>query len=252
MPGAARRTRRYASLFGLLQQLQPGPLELRRALARWQCEAGNLEALSVESGELFVRLLRALEAGGEAPQLRAAVLECLRQDLAKQRPPAPGRAAAEALDPDCVPPEELHEWRTWYEHLIYQVAREDELVHQRLTWLMQFEGFLFTAFGFILAARVELTPQPLQLAFMGLISSVGLAGAFAVQRGVHSAHLVLDSLKRAYLASFERYKTSHVRPFGKHSEHRQLVSVMLPWTMMSAWGLIQLTLLYRIFIYHAR
>ena len=252
MPAGARRVGRYATLIALLQQLHPGPVELRRALARWQCQAGNLEALSSESGGLFVRLLRALEAGAEAAQLRAAVLECLRQDLAKRRPRAPRRAAAEALDPDFVPPEELKDWRVWYDHLIYQVSREDELVHQRLTWLMQFEGFLFTAFGFILAARAELTPQPLQLAFMGLISSVGLAGAFAVQRGVRSAHLVLDSLKRSYLASFERYKTSHVRPFGKHSEHRQLVSVMLPWTMMSAWGLIQLTLLYRVFVYHAR
>jgi hypothetical protein len=247
------REERYASLIAALEGAHADVVGTRHELARWQCAHGNVAALSSVSGELFVTLLAALESNSEVVVvLRARLVEALQEDLALRRPRAPALAIVEALDPDFVPPLELNEWRKWYDHLVFQVTREDELVHQRLTWLMQFQGFLFTAFGFILASRSDFTPKPLLLVLLGMISSVGLAGAFAVQRGVRSAHLVLDSLKRAYLASFERFKTSHVRPFGKHSEHRQLVSSMLPWTMMIAWVSIQLALLWRLLVYHWR
>lgn len=255
-----KREDRYAALIAALEGASVDVDGTRRELARWQCAHGNVVSLSRESGPLFVDLLAALEGSAslEVPgengvtALRERLEGALREDLMLGRPAAPALATVEALDPDFLPPHDLDEWRKWYDHLSFQVTREDELVHQRLTWLMQFQGFLFTAFGFILAARSDFTPKPLLLVMLGMISSVGLAGAFAVQRGVRSAHLVLDSLKRAYLASYERFKTSHVRPFGKHSEHRQLVSAMLPWTMMIAWAFIQLALLWRLVLHHWR
>jgi hypothetical protein len=250
-----RRKRCYTSLFAALETAPADATVTRRELARWQCAQDNVSALSVESGALFVRFLAALESNGDVAELRvvelrARLIEALQEDVARRRPRAPGLTIFEALDPDFLPPQALDEWLKWYDHLVFQVTREDELVHQRVTWLMQFEGFLFTAFGFILAARTELTPKPLLLVLLGTISMVGFTGAFAVQRGVRSAHLVLDALKRAYLASFERFKATHVRPFGKHSQHRQLVSAVLPWTLMSAWLSIQLMLLYRLVMHH--
>lgn len=255
-----QREDRYAALISALEGASVDAAGTRRELARWQCAHGNVVSLSSESGSLFVRLLTALESHAplemsrqsEVAALCARLVDALREDLTCARPAAPALTTFDALDPDFLPPHDLDEWRRWYDHLTFQVTREDELVHQRLTWLMQFQGFLFTAFGFILAARSDFTPKPLLLVMLGMISSVGFAGAFAVQRGVHSAHVVLDSLKRAYLASYERFKIAHVRPFGKHSEHRQMVSAMLPWTMMIAWAFIQLALLWRLVLHHWR
>jgi hypothetical protein len=170
--------------------------------------------------------------------LREALVTSLARDLA---PPPTVRAyrgaTAAELDPIFIPPDERPAWRRWYKDLSYQVAREDELVHQRLTWMMQFEGFLFTAFSIAVGGR-EPAPHVLRLALLALIPIVGLSGAYAVHRGVRSAHRVLDALERAYLASLERFKASHVRPFGRHTEHRQFASLVFPWIMISAWTLI--------------
>jgi hypothetical protein len=168
--------------------------------------------------------------------------EALVSSLARDLAPAAtvrayrGAIAAE-LDPIFIPPDERSAWRRWYKDLSYQVAREDELVHQRLTWMMQFEGFLFTAFSIAVGGR-EPVPHVLRLALVTLIPIVGLSGAYAVHRGVRSAHRVLDALERAYLASLERFKASHVRPFGRHTEHRQFASLVFPWIMIGAWALI--------------
>jgi hypothetical protein len=180
------------------------------------------------------------ERGDFLRHLCDELLDALHVDLAERRPHAGDNAVLYALDPVFLPPDEPRAWAHWYEQLSSQIAREDELVNQRLLWMMQCEGFLFTAFGITLGAHVEPTPHLLKIAMLLLIPIVGFSGAFAVQRGVASAHRVLDSLKRAYLASLQRYKTSHVRPFGRYAEHRQLVSSMFPWIMMGAWALVLL------------
>lgn len=257
----SNRVIRYAQLEAALR---PGVLdlpELRRRMLRWQCEPGNLDVLSSESGRRYVQLVRALELMQERGQsidrdvppaftndcervacvcsLREALILSLRASLTEKVDRSSARELSAALDPTFLPPDEPAEWRAWYDQLRYQVSREDELVHQRLTWMMQFEGFLFAAFGIAVAGRDPMS-HALREVLLVLVPIVGLGGAYAVRHGVRSAHRVLETLERAYLASLTLYKTRHVRPFGRHSEHRQIASAIFPWITLAAWALILL------------
>jgi len=166
--------------------------------------------------------------------LRDGLLESLVTDLAQRRPQVTSEAAWVRLDPDFLPPDDPAKWQHWYERLCLQAMHEDELIHQRLTWMMQFEGFLFTAFCLSFAAKTD--QSVLRTVVLAVVPAVGISGAYAALRGVQAAHSVLDSHKRAYLSSLQRFKNSSVRPFSKIMP--KLVSSMFPNIIVAAWTLI--------------
>jgi hypothetical protein len=100
----------------------------------------------------------------------------------------------------------------WYAQLAGQVAREDGLVGQRLTWLMQFEGLLFTAFGFVAKADAEF--KYMVHCLWLVLPIAGMTTAYTTFRGVNAAQMVLEELKNAYANLSEADLRRLVRPFG--------------------------------------
>jgi hypothetical protein len=107
--------------------------------------------------------------------------------------------------------------------------------------MMQFQAFLFAAYGLI-ASRPRDNTLDVGALLQLLIPCIGWFGAFAANRGVTCAHEAVNALKSAYLASLDKYKLSHLRPFGAHSQHNDglFISATFPRTMMLIWVFILL------------
>ena len=48
----------------------------------------------------------------------------------------------------------------FYERVRAKIEHEDDLVHQRITWMITLHGLLFTAYGFSLAAEATSLSAP--------------------------------------------------------------------------------------------
>lgn len=101
----------------------------------------------------------------------------------------------------------------WYLQLARQIEREDHLVNQRLTWMMQFEGFLFAALGFTLrdesSSASSLTP---------ILAFAGISIAILTFRSISNAYAAIEELKTVYLGL--PGKEYRVRPFGGRAAYR--------------------------------
>jgi hypothetical protein len=115
----------------------------------------------------------------------------------------------------------------WYKQLTYQIDREDGLIHQRLTWMMQIEGLLFTALGFAATGHADDT---LRAALLVVLPIVGTATALLVFFGVAAARATIDGLRVRYRMA-ERF-TELVPPCG---DGGLVTSSWLPWVVIFAW-----------------
>src|SRR5450432_1880188 len=107
--------------------------------------------------------------------------------------------AALASEPKARGPAEVQERadaKEWYESLARQVEREDNLVSQRLTWLLTFEAFLFTGFGWA-ATSSGGTPPGIQILKVAtiLLPTVGILAAVFAWIGVENSRDAAQRLK---------------------------------------------------------
>jgi hypothetical protein len=126
-------------------------------------------------------------------------------------------------------------FKEWYERLAHQIEREDGLVNQRLSWMMQFEGFLFAALGLVANASVS-SSLALKATLVIVLPASGICAALLSSFGVNAAYDRLDELKTMYMRV--RGRQALVRPFGGRSAHvrGRVLGSLFPWLMASAWA----------------
>ena len=118
------------------------------------------------------------------------------------------------------------EKRIFYEDISSQIIREENLVNNRLRWILQINGFLF---GALALEKCNLKTIHLVISFLGLVISVsGLIGVCATW------------LQTNYLlGEFDKNCDKRwPRPFGKKKVHNiGWISTIIPPIMLSlAWG----------------
>lgn len=131
------------------------------------------------------------------------------------------------------PPSDPSVLPDWVEKLSHQVEREDGLVNQRVTWMIQLEGFLFAG----LALKHGEVQKPLLL----VLSVIGITSAFTTLRGVRAARRALDDLVEAFESIPQQARQYLVRPFGQreHNDDGKVTSAALPIVIIIAWvGLV--------------
>ena len=128
-------------------------------------------------------------------------------DLATKPPPA------------SAPREEV---KDWYDSLANQIAREDNIVSQRLTWLMTFEGLLFASFGLSASGKetdIPTAPQALRAALV-VLPVVGTLAAATAAIGIEMARGAGQELVNLYKnwRKADPRVAYFVRPFGTQPE----------------------------------
>jgi hypothetical protein len=139
----------------------------------------------------------------------------------------------------------------FYDAISHQIEREDGLVNQRITWLMQFEGLLFAGIGLF---HLNATPSggKYETLAMKAFPAAGIAAAVVAGFGIQGARDAANELKNSYVVRFGSQKEKWVPPFWgpvtRDDEHRlrrtlkflgaQLgdYSRALPWIIGLTWA----------------
>ena len=113
-----------------------------------------------------------------------------------------------------------------YKYIAFQINREDGLVNYRLTWTLQFNGFLFAALA-LTSSEMDGLLKVLPIAGM-TVSIAGLLGTIA-------ANIAIRDLKHMWL---EDEDSRWPRPFGDTVAFRLGLapSIMLPSVLTVVWS----------------
>ena len=124
----------------------------------------------------------------------------------------------------------------YYKHISRQIDREDGLINTRLTWLLQFEGFLFAAFA-VLDSKTDygVLEQWVQV-------TIALSGLVAALWAYFAVKAALDQIGYLKEQWENRKVPEHVlpRPYGDEKAHGafKLFAGHLPTIVGVAWLLV--------------
>jgi hypothetical protein len=93
---------------------------------------------------------------------------------------------------DSLPPDDE---RGYYQLYRQRIDREDDLVHQRVTWLLTGQSILFAAWG--MSAKQGGTPPAASTA---VLVAVGLAVCVVLYPGILAALVAIEGFRREYEA----------------------------------------------------
>jgi hypothetical protein len=138
------------------------------------------------------------------------------------------------------PDEEQHRMdKEWYDSIVRQIEREDELVNQRLTWLMQFEGLMFAGLGLVSRPDAEYLTQTVMIVFpvMGFLVALSAMGA------IRDARKTASQLKQEYEKWEKKNGRKWAKPFGGPASEYGWAFLLdysraLPLLMVLAWTYI--------------
>ena len=125
--------------------------------------------------------------------------------------------------------------KTVYDNIVNQIAQENLLTHNRLTWVLQINGFLFAALALI---KID-TPLNIKIFASYVLPIVGIVISLAGYWGVKAAHAQKEYLKSLWV---ELRLNDFVRPFGvdKTKHFGRLTSLAIPGVLIFSWGLLLL------------
>ncbi|MBE9005078.1 hypothetical protein IQ259_08505 [Fortiea sp. LEGE XX443] len=138
--------------------------------------------------------------------------------------------------------EELSQ-KDFYEYTVRQIEREQNLVNNRLSWMLTFQGFLFASIA--LVANKDTEPS-IRLVFRNVIPAIGIAVALLAFIGIHAAALSSNEIKAKWKqrAGFQDYPptfgTSKISLLGRITSYGIPTSVVLAWLLL-LFGLITVT-----------
>ena len=135
---------------------------------------------------------------------------------------------AELLEQDLSKEEQ----KVCYEYVAHQIEREDGLIHNRLTWMLTTQGFLFTAL-ILIGQRSQVS----NIMFDLLIDIIPLTGVILSLMGfvgVFAAYLAISDLKKWWKRMIY---IKYPRPFGGKQAHRLGLapSLLLPVLLGLIW-----------------
>jgi hypothetical protein len=126
-----------------------------------------------------------------------------------------------------------------YELSIQQIEYEQELVNNRLSWMLTFQGFLFGSLAIVASSD---TIQAARVTFKNVIPSLGILVSVLAILGVYASSLSIDVVRRKW----KKYPDVSQCPLdigvGKASVLARVTSYGIPSATILAWLLILLGL----------
>ncbi|MBO9512572.1 MAG: hypothetical protein J7549_00525 [Variovorax sp.] len=169
--------------------------------------------------EQLAALISAATAASAAAAAVTASMESVSVALAKLTPRTAEAAKAESAEATAEAEKDS------YDYVVAQVSREDGLIHNRMTWTLQLNGFLFAALALlkVVPPGAKATAESLQPwvvdYLLGAIPFTGLVITFSGWAGIWGANWQLWYLTRMYAERVEgaAKKRAWPRPFGSRS-----------------------------------
>jgi hypothetical protein len=102
----------------------------------------------------------------------------------------------------------LERRRDLYERLRKQIEHEDDLINQRLNWLLLSQGFLFVAVSTLIASQKII---PNETAIICVISSFGFLISYSTFQSIVAAFRSLKRLREIWISPLPKGKTEKER-----------------------------------------
>ncbi|ODG99741.1 hypothetical protein A4S05_36660 [Nostoc sp. KVJ20] len=136
--------------------------------------------------------------------------------------------------PDVFTKEEIE---ALYDRIRTKIEHEDNLVNQRIMWMITLQGFLFTAYGFSLSAEassldvLNSNPEAYKMFISTVITlhqamvAVGIGSSFAALVGVVAAHRAIRDDERT-LRRVQKGLTSELKTILKSPIGRRITNIL--------------------------
>lgn len=141
----------------------------------------------------------------------------------------------------------------YYETLRKEVEREDNITHQRITWLMTFQGFLIAAMTFLLSSPWPVPGEHRGIVFIrqAAIGAVGLTGlglALVSRSGINASRHAIEQVIREWNAvnkQLEIVPQKAPRAFGEGNAYKwgSAYAKLLPFVFVILWIMYLVTYL---------
>jgi hypothetical protein len=123
-------------------------------------------------------------------------------------------------------------------YAVRQLERELNLINNRLSWMLTFQGFLFTTTA--LAANNN-TDQTMSMGLKYGIPFVGILVAFLALFGIHAAHLSITNIRTrwkwygGYLGYSLAFGNPDARKYGRIPSYGIPISIIIAWLAWFVW-----------------
>jgi hypothetical protein len=126
--------------------------------------------------------------------------------------------------------------KDFYDYTTQQIERENDLINNRLSWMLTFQGFLFAALALVVNKDTE---PAVGLIFKNVLPIIGIAVALLAFLGVLAAYISIDNIKQKWKKQLgnQQYPPAHGTPLA--SFLGRITSYGIPISIVIAWLLIR-------------
>lgn len=87
------------------------------------------------------------------------------------------------------------ESKSLYEHTTQRIKQETDLINNRLSWMLTFQGFLFAAITLVSRKDADQTVSSI---LKDIIPIIGISVALLALSGVHAAYTAIEEVRKQY------------------------------------------------------
>lgn len=129
--------------------------------------------------------------------------------------------------------------KEFYDYAVRQLERELNLINNRLSWMLTFQGLLFAAIALVAHKDTE---QATRVVFRNVIPTIGIVVAFLALAGVHAAHLSIKDIKTKWKQKLGHWEFSPAFGTSTSSILGRVPSYGIPISIAIAWFLFLIKL----------
>jgi hypothetical protein len=124
------------------------------------------------------------------------------------------------------------------DYAVLQLERELNLINNRLSWMLTFQGFLFTTIA--LTANNN-TDWAIGMGLRYGIPSIGMLVAFLALFGIHAAHLSITNIRTrwkwngGYSGYSLAFGNPDARKYGRIPSYGIPISIIIAWLAWFVW-----------------
>ncbi|MBW4484681.1 MAG: hypothetical protein KME14_19270 [Tildeniella torsiva UHER 1998/13D] len=122
--------------------------------------------------------------------------------------------------------------KEFYDYAVRQLERELNLINNRISWMLTFQGFLFAAIALVANQN---TDQAIRTMFGIVVPIIGIAVAFLALVGVHAAYLSIKDIKETWKKKLGHWEYSPAFGTPRSSLLGRVPSYGIPVSIIIAW-----------------
>lgn len=125
--------------------------------------------------------------------------------------------------------------KEFYDYAVRQLERELSLINNRLSWMLTFQGFLFTTTALVSNRNTE---RAVRMVFRNVVPLIGIVVALLALIGVHAAHLSIRSInakwkqKLGHWEYLPTFSPSISTVLGKIPSYGIPISIIIAWFLL--------------------